>query len=258
MSKNQNALVVAGGRFLSEQEELFCQAMVMWNNRSKAIRTALPAETDAAKLSNLAAYYMRSRSVLARIDQLRAELRKATSVTITDAFERAWAIATADPNEISQLRRVNCRYCWGIDHKYQWVENDWYEECERILRYNALVRSADLRKELPDASGGFGFRPGKDPHHDCPKCGGDGDTEAFFADTRDLQGSARLLYAGTKVTKNGIEVMTHDQSKYMDMCLRMLGAYQDKLQLGGVVGIVGIPLNDTQRAIVDAMLETEY
>ena len=37
-------------------------------------------------------------------------------------------MATADPNELMRYMRVNCRFCWGIDHNYQWTVGEFKEQ----------------------------------------------------------------------------------------------------------------------------------
>lgn len=128
---------------------------------------------------------------------------------------RHWQeIATADPNELSQLRRCCCRYCWGENFHYQWRDIDEYDKA-------AEKASAD-GKPQPDY-GGLGFTPSDDPNPDCPRCGGEGLEKVFLADTRDLYGAARRLFAGVKQTKFGIELITRDQ----DAALKNLAAFHN-------------------------------
>ena len=54
---------------------------------------------------------------------------------------------------------------------------------------------------------------------------------AHFHDTREVKGSAALLYAGVKVTKDGIELKVHDQAKALDNVARHLGMFTDKHEL---------------------------
>lgn len=54
-----------------------------------------------------------------------------------------------------------------------------------------------------------------------------------LADTAKLTGPARLLYAGVKATKYGVEVLMHDQMKALEMVARHLGMFSDKLTVKG-------------------------
>lgn len=70
----------------------------------------------------------------------------------------------------------------------------------------------------------------------CEECGGEGINRPFFHDTRHLKGGARLLYAGVKVTKDGLEMKTHDQLRALEQVARHLGMFVDKKQLLGADG----------------------
>lgn len=123
-------------------------------------------------------------------------------------------IAIADPGEISQMRRVCCRYCWGENFFYQYRDIDEYDK--------ASAKAAADGRPAPEY-GGLGYLPNDDPNPDCPRCAGEGIEDVFQADTRDVTGPARRLIAGVKKTKFGIEVMTRDQ----DAALKNLAAFHN-------------------------------
>lgn len=128
---------------------------------------------------------------------------------------RHWnEIATADPGEISQMRRCCCRHCWGENFFYQWRDVEEYDKA-------AAKAAADGRKE-PEY-GGLGFMPNDDPNPDCPRCAGEGIEDVFLSDTRDVTGPARRLIAGVKKTKFGIEIIQRDQ----DAALKNLAAFHN-------------------------------
>ena len=70
------------------------------------------------------------------------------------------------------------------------------------------------------------------PHPYCPQCAGEGKAEVFIADTRHLSDEARLLYAGTKLTAQGLEIKMHDQAKALENVARHLGMFKENLSLG--------------------------
>lgn len=39
-----------------------------------------------------------------------------------------WEIETADANQITELRRLCCRHCWGFCFQYQWQDAVEFEE----------------------------------------------------------------------------------------------------------------------------------
>ncbi|RFC65006.1 terminase small subunit [Fulvimarina endophytica] len=145
-----------------------------------------------------------------------------TEITADMVLQHWWAIATAEANELSQLRRVNCRHCWGENHGYQWREGEYQIACDEAVK---------AEKALPDEAGGFGFDPTRPAHPDCPECAGEGEEAVFFADTRKLTGAARKLYAGVKKTKDGLELKTRDQDKAMELVARHLGMFVDKSEV---------------------------
>lgn len=127
---------------------------------------------------------------------------------------RLWSIATADASEISAVRVFSCRNCYGDDFQYQWINEFEFQFKKKI---NDLVTD----------DGGFGYDPERRPNKDCPHCKGLGERAVFLTDTRDYTPDARLLYKGAKHTRHGIEVMTHDSMRAMDMVARILGLYNE-------------------------------
>ena len=139
-----------------------------------------------------------------------------------------WArIASANPNDIVQVRRVCCRHCHGFGHQYQWTEAE----------YSAAVNTAiDAGKDAPDGMGGFGYDPKAEPNKNCPECGGLGLEYVHVADTRHLRGAARDLYAGAEKTKNGIKINMRDKDAAVANLARYLGMMVDRKEISGVGG----------------------
>lgn len=152
-----------------------------------------------------------------------------TKITADMVLQRYWAIATADANEIMQVRRLCCRHCYGKDHLYQWIDEAEYERVCREVEEDA----GDKEPQYPSDDGGYDFNPTLSPHAKCPKCFGEGRVDAFFQDTRNLSPAAKMLYAGVKLTQNGMEVKTHDQQAALNQIARHLGMFNDKIMLQG-------------------------
>lgn len=178
----------------------------------------------------------------------------AIAVGITQEWVVAqWAmIARADANELTQLRRVNCRHCYGFGHQYQWTEVEYT---------NAVNRAIDLGKPAPDGMGGFGYNPNLEPHQDCPECGGEGVEDVYFADTRKLKGAAKTLYAGVKRTRNGIEILTRDKDAAVANLARYLGMMVDKKELsgpgGGPIAMANLTADDLTDDQLAAILKVD-
>ncbi|WP_425602941.1 terminase small subunit [Hoeflea algicola] len=163
------------------------------------------------------------------ISKAKDERSGRVEVTADMVLERLWNIATADPNDIIQLRRICCRYCHGDDHSYQWRDP---EEFASAL----MAAEAVEAKQLPDADGGFGFDATAGPHPDCPRCYGEGHIDPHALDTRKLSDRARMLYAGVKVTRDGFEIKMHDQLKALENVAKHLGMFVEKHEHTGAGG----------------------
>ncbi|EAB1466452.1 terminase small subunit [Salmonella enterica] len=193
----------------------FAQFVVDGKTRVEAYRLAGYKGEGNTAYSN-ASRMLRNARVSRYVHHLRNERQKRYSAELDDVITQLVAIINADPNEIAQYRRVNCRYCWGENHKYQW------RDLEEQIRAEKKAESEN--KPLPELSGGIGFVDNADPNPDCPRCNGEGKGEAFFADTRDLEGDARYLLQGVKLGKFGIEINTADKDAARRELARLLVA----------------------------------
>lgn len=203
------------------QERFIEEYLVDLNAKQAAIRAGYSpngAEVTASKLLTLA-------KVQAAVAEGRKALSARTEINQELVLKRWLQIATANPNDLIQFRRVCCRYCFGQGHEYQWVDD---AEYERAI-HNATINDLDP----PEDTGGYGFDPTIRPHPKCPKCHGEGHGEVHANDTRELTGGALALYAGVKQTKEGFEIKMHDQAKALENIARHLGMFNDKLTLKG-------------------------
>jgi phage terminase small subunit len=124
-----------------------------------------------------------------------------------DVLRRWIEIANADPNELIQYRRGCCPDCWE-----------------------------DVTDEGRD----------REPNPLCVKCGGEGHGRVHLADTRKLQGSAKRLYAGVQLGKDGIKVNMRDQDAALINIARHLGMFKDKVELSGEFSVPTINLTLTR------------
>jgi len=161
----------------------------------------------------------------------RERLQRRTGITADKVLHQWWQIATADPNEITQLRRECCRHCHGKDFAFQWRNEGEFQRA--LAKAIAEAEESDRAPNLPTDEGGYGYDPGEPPNPDCPECDGNGHARVHINDTRHLTGSARRLFAGLKQTQNGIEVKMRDQDAALQNIARHLGLFNDKLQLQG-------------------------
>jgi len=158
-------------------------------------------------------------------------------------LERFLRIANADPRELIGLKVGCCRRCYGEGHEFQWRQHEYLEEMRKVDQANAQreaggwrTKAAQPEAPYPDIAGGFGFNATLPPLEDCPHCHGEGVERFVPRDTDKLSDDALLLYGGVKVKKDGYEIIIADQSKAAELAGRIMGAFNDKLQVSGAIG----------------------
>lgn len=130
---------------------------------------------------------LRKPEVRAFIEAERKKLTEVYGMSKEDLVADLVAIVRADPSELMQVRHVACELCWGGDGKGgAWVE----------------------------------------PEPDCETCGGIGKLRTWFADTRHLAPSVRALFAGVKVTKEGLQLLLESKDSAREKLAKILGAYE--------------------------------
>jgi phage terminase small subunit len=228
-----------------KQRRFVDEYLIDFNATAAYKRAGYVAKGNAAEVN--AARLLRNAQVQAYLAERQQALQARTEITQDMVLKRYWEIATADPNDLVQYRRLCCRHCWGKGHAYQWTETEFVK---------AQLEAGD---DSPlDASGGYGFDINREPHPACPECGGVGKGKVHVSDTRKLRGSSRLLYAGVKVGKEGLEVKMHDQLKALDAVARHIGFDKSKVEISGPNGgpIETHELSDAERAArVAALLD---
>lgn len=165
-----------------------------------------------------------------------AERSIRTQITQDKVLEQLWIMARADVNEIVQVRRNNCRHCNGIDHAFQWKDEDEFTKAlQDAIDMEKMMQKEDpdYKGEYPTDEGGYGFNPLAMPNVECPRCFGEGRMDVHYNDTRELSPGAQALYAGVKQTKEGMEVKLNDKMQALTMVARHLGMFNDKLTLRG-------------------------
>ncbi len=170
---------------------------------------------------------LRHPEVVAEINAVRRELEQTIAFDVATMLRREAEIAFADPRELVEHVVECCRYCHGVDHRYQRTA----AEMEQARREHALgtgQAKPGKRTALADfdPEGGIGWDPRLAPHPECPECHGRGQGRTIVHDTRNLSPAAAALYAGMKQTKDGVQVLMHDQAVARDRLERHLGAFE--------------------------------
>lgn len=208
------------------KQELFAQAWAKTGNKAAAYRMAY--NVHERTLPNViwvsASRVAALPQVIARYRVLIEQSALETIMSVRELFQWTVDVATADPSEIAWVVARNCRHCHGVGHKYQWKDEDEYMK--------ACIEALDTRAMPPLDDGGYGFNGALEPVATCAICFGVGFRQTVVADTSTLKGKARKLYAGAEQDRFGVvKVKMHDQKAYHEMACRMLGAFNDKLDL---------------------------
>lgn len=169
-----------------------------------------------------------------------------------EALRRWWLLASADARELSHVRLVNCRYCWGLHHQFQFRD---HELIEAERQHNELIDrlpAADKPRKEFNSLGGGGFDGWRDPcrgplaierlaeagtwlvpepnsDHNCPACDGVGTQAVWVADSRHLSPGAAVLFNGVKVSRDGsFEINHRDRHQAEQMVAAHLGMIRRK------------------------------
>lgn len=172
-------------------------------------------------------------------------------MTADDVLEDAYHVANTSPNEVVQYRIGPCRYCHGIDHKYQNTPKE-FREKQAYYFGNPLNKRDDPLGLKFDVEGGVGYDARLDPHPDCPECFGEGIGRIVGMDTRNLTKAASRIYAGAKHGKHGPELLLRSRDKAHEIAARSAGlangTYQLTMGPGTVVPVVAITTTDPVEA----------
>lgn len=215
---------------MKNEHTLFCYAYLKHNfNGSKAYREIYPGASEPSARA-LASDLLAKVNVREFVAQLIEQRIEESGIEVGDVVRKLWATATADPNELIEVRRNCCRHCYGADGKYQYTQGEWTAELHRheadVLRAERDGKRAPRR---PDPQGGVGFHKRMPPLPDCEECFGDGVEEVFVKDSRELSPAARELYAGVKTTQHGVEIKTHSRDKAVELLGRHLAMFTDNV-----------------------------
>jgi phage terminase small subunit len=225
------------GRPLAERYEEFAGHFVRTRNAAQAFRIAFAPDRSVG-LSIIHAQadrLLRDESMQARMRELIDAATRGTLMTVQSLLTDLHDIATADPNELISHVVECCRHCHGEGFGFQWVdESEWARACDDVAKRNAKLPPGaphTTHEPLPEIAGGFGYWPTNDPNPCCPHCFGRGVGRTVLHDTTKLSPAARKLYKGVKETRNGIEVLMHDQYAAHDLLLRVAGALKETVPL---------------------------
>lgn len=213
---------------LTDMQQLFVREYTIdWNGTRAAIRAGYSERSAGAQAWDL----LQKPEIRAAIDELMADRFERLGID-GDAVVQTWeAIATANPNELSQYRRTCCRHCWGKDFRYQYTPAEFKKaKISHEEKRAELLAKSSGKSDIGEFEGidGDWFDKRKDPNHECPDCFGEGVGETFIQDTRKLSPAALAMFAGVKEGREGIEILTNSQEKARENLARVHGLFKDK------------------------------
>lgn len=210
---------------LTDVELLFCREFLVDFNAAKACQRA----GMFGKSPNQHGYLVLKRPDIIAEIQRQVNARAARlQITTDDVLRHWWNLATADPRDLVEYCRRSCRYCHGVDHRFQRTR----AQMERD-RAEFEAQQSKRSKEIFDEQGGDGFNAKREPHPDCPECFGEGIGITVVKDTRHLSPVALRLYAGMRESKDGLEVKMHDPMAALQMVAKHLRMFEETTTLEG-------------------------
>lgn len=204
-------------------------------NGTAAYMRAYPAASYDTACTH-AAQMLKDPRVRLLVDASTAQVHEKLEMEAIDVHREICLIATADPRELTEHYIGACRYCYGVEHKFQRTPAEFAADLARHIKDRDLDKNPDPLGIEFNVQGGIGFTNRKAPHADCPECFGNGVGYEIFKDTRHLSPGAARLYAGVKRTKDGIEIKTIDRAKMVELAGQTMGLFKTKNELSGPNG----------------------
>ncbi|EOU0885795.1 terminase small subunit, partial [Escherichia coli] len=141
---------------VSDQQAKFAMLVAQGKKLVEAYRLAgYESEGNAAYVT--ASQLLRNPKVFRAISYFRNQYQKRYTADLDLLVSQLMAIVQADPNQLAQFRRVNCRYCWGENHHYQWRD---------IAEFDKAAAQASRDGKPEPEYGGLGFVDNAIPNPD--------------------------------------------------------------------------------------------
>lgn len=206
---------VGVGGTLTPNEERFVLEYMVDLSAAQAYARAYPNAAEASART-LGPRLLSKVHIATAVEKAKTERAARTGITADRALAEVWAVATADPRELVQVKVGCCRCCYGEGHARQRTVGEMNRDREKHV-----AKGKDLTDF--DEEGGIGFNPHLPPNPECPDCCGDGNARVVLTDTRNLSPAAVALYAGAKQGKHGIEVLLQGKAEAQRKVFEHLG-----------------------------------
>lgn len=204
--------------------KLFVEALL--SNGENVTKAAIDAGFSPKSAASQGSRLLKNVKVRQELDKRRTAILDKFQITTETTLAHIWGMATADVRELVEYRVGCCRYCHGKGNRYQRTAG----EMERALAEHAKMEDAAIEKgkfaTAFDTQGGTGYDKRLPPNADCQECFGEGEGRPVFKDTSSITPAAAALYAGVKVTKEGMEIKTHSKIEALEKIAKHLGLYE--------------------------------
>jgi phage terminase small subunit len=199
---------------LNAKQQAFVQEYLISRNGSQAYIRAGYRVKNADVAKSAAARLLTNVNVAAAVAQGQKAAQERAEIKLDDVIKQLWHIATVDRTAITAYRIGACRYCWGIEHHYQWKTPREYSEAieQHILKGEAY----QANHPAPEQEGGYGYNITRAPYPGCPECNGLGTPYTRFLDTDLMTPEQRVIFNGVKKTTTGLQYMLADRIKALE------------------------------------------
>ena len=134
--------------------------------------------------------------------------------------------AFGDRRELTAVHVGCCRYCWGIDGRYQYSDGEYKDAQTESEEKTAMLLAAEKPPIEFDGKGGPGFRASRDPNPECAICAGEGQARVVIKDTREMSEASLAIFMGAKQGKHGVEIELADSQKAIEKLMRHQGLFE--------------------------------
>lgn len=215
------------GELTDRQRRFVDEYLLDLNATQAAIRSGYSAKTASSQGERLLRNVEVARAVAAAMEERSVRTRLNQDRVLLELGR----IAMADTGELVEHRLGCCRFCYGKGFRYQYTPAEWEaEELGSLDRRSKEIATGREDPGPPDPKGGVGFNATREPRPGCPECFGEGVSRPVFRDTSKASPAARALYAGVKVTREGLEMKLHPKTDALELVGRHLGMFKDKIE----------------------------
>ena len=167
---------------------------------------------------------LKSKTLKNELDQQTEEDLEKLGITRNFLIKTLFNIAFYDINNIIQIRRVACPFCYSKDHQPLIKPSEFTELCNEIEKAN-YSRSAEDQIAIPQPPKEW-YNDTLEPNSDCLNCHGEGVIKEWIEDTDKLDAVGKLVYTGAEQTKTGIRISLFDRVKALEMLCKALRIYE--------------------------------